>query len=94
MFSSFISLGPHCATAASMSKYGLRSFSGPFDWLVSEHIEWIFYYIENDFRDFFVFENLECYQNNLNRCRDRKSGFIFLHEERAVFSVCVWGMTN
>lgn len=26
MFSSFISLGPHCATAASMSKYGLRSF--------------------------------------------------------------------
>lgn len=33
MFDSFISLGFFCGTAASMSGHGLRSFSGPFDWI-------------------------------------------------------------
>lgn len=85
MFSNFVSLGPHCATAASMSKFGLRSWSGPFDWLITDHLKWILYYIENNFQGFFEMENLECYKNNSKRIKDRKSKFIFLHEECSIF---------
>lgn len=67
------------------AKYGLRSFSGPFDWLVSDSLEWVFHYMNNNFQDFFMLDNLESYQNNFNKCRDRESGFIFLHEESSVF---------
>lgn len=35
MFANYISLGGECFIAASMAKYGLRSFSGPFDWCIS-----------------------------------------------------------
>lgn len=38
-FVQMISLGMNCSVAASMRKYGFRSFSGPFDWVVSPFIE-------------------------------------------------------
>lgn len=31
-----ISLGWYCGTASSCSRLGLRSFSGPFDWILSD----------------------------------------------------------
>lgn len=37
-FSNFVSLGYICPVAASMSKYGLRSWSGPFDWLITKDL--------------------------------------------------------
>ncbi len=59
MFNYFISLGPTCATASSMSKYGLRSFSGLFDWLITFDFSWVLRCIETDFKDFLQQENLE-----------------------------------
>lgn len=37
-FEQIVSLGHNCPVAASMEKYGFRSFSGPFDWLGSKFV--------------------------------------------------------
>ena len=55
MFENFISLGAGCQVAASMSKFGLRSWSGVFDWLFTDRFEWILYYLENNFKGFWEF---------------------------------------
>ena len=44
MFSNFVSLGEACKVAASMSKYGLRSFSGPFDWVITRRFDMVLHY--------------------------------------------------
>ena len=51
MYNSFISLGWFCGVASSMSKYGLRSFSSPFDWYFSD-FKSVLHFIETDFIDF------------------------------------------
>lgn len=80
MFDYFISLGPACPLASSMSKYGLRSFSGPFDWLYTPSFKWVLHYLETDFKDFLLQENLERYDNYFNHFRDKLSGVRFKHE--------------
>lgn len=80
MFNAFISLGQSCKTASSMSKYGLRAFSGPFDWLISDDFQWVLRFIETDFSDFIRCDQLESYMGHPKRFKDKASGFIFLHE--------------
>lgn len=80
MFDYFISLGFTCPVASSMSKYGLRSFSGVFDWLITPDFGWVLHYIETDFKDFLLQENLERYDEYPLHFRDKQSGFRFLHE--------------
>lgn len=81
MFDYFISLGSACPLASSMSKYGLRSFSSPFDWLATPNLEWVIHYIETDFKDFLLQKNLERYDENPRHFRDKESGFRFVHED-------------
>lgn len=81
MFDAFISLGPNCGVAASMSKYGLRAFSGPFDWLVTKNFQWVLHFMETDFSDFIRCDQLESYKGYAKKFRDKTSGFIFLHEQ-------------
>lgn len=83
MFDYFVSLGMSCPTAASMSKYGLRAFSGPFDWLITEDFSQILYFIESDFDGFLQPENLELNTNGEQGFIDKSCGFIFLHERDA-----------
>lgn len=85
MFANFISLGSACQTASSMSKYGLRSWSGPFDWLVTDSLKWVLYFIENDFKDFLEKENLERFNDRPRAFQDKKSGFEFLHDYESPF---------
>ena len=85
MFSQFISLGSHCRVAASMAKYGFRSWSGPFDWLITYNLEWVLYFIENDFLDFLQIENLESHQGKETQFFDKRSGFYFLHDQEYPF---------
>ena len=59
MFDNYISLGGNCSVAASMSKYGFRSFSGPFDWCRSNFIKGIIPLLETDFQEFMLYENLK-----------------------------------
>ncbi len=80
-FDNFVSLGSKCPVASSMSKYGLRSWSGVFDWLITQDFRWVLYNIENDFESFLSKENLEMYQDNPKKFRDVKTGFVFIHEE-------------
>lgn len=80
MFSNFISLGSACLTASSMSKYGLRSWSGPFDWLVTDSLQWVLHYMENDFEDFLLRDNLERIDEYPKAFRDKVSGFVFHHD--------------
>jgi len=87
MFSNFVSLGVACPTASSMSKYGLRSWSGPFDWLVTEAFEWVLYFIENDFFGFLEKKNLERVKGSPKKFVDKKSGFVFLHDQEYPFEV-------
>ena len=81
MFDSFVSLGYCCGTASSMSQYGLRSFSGPFDWLVASNFRWILHYMETDFTDYIRRDQLESHMGFEKKFIDKVSGFIFLHEQ-------------
>lgn len=80
MFDYFISLGERCPIAASMEKYGLRSFSAPFDWLVTRNFNWVLQYLETDFSGFLLRENLEQYGEYPNYFREKQSDIWFLHE--------------
>lgn len=53
-----ISLGWFCGCASSLSKLGLRSASGPFDWYFSD-LWAVLEQIENAFKDFMRRENLK-----------------------------------
>lgn len=79
MFKNFVSLGSSCYVAASMSRYGLRSWSGPFDWLLTPSLNWVLHY-EDDFKYFLLKENLVNWQKRPEAFCDTKSGFIFLHD--------------
>lgn len=83
MFDYFISLGSVCPVASSMSKYGLRSCSSPFDWLVTQDFSWVLYHIDTDFKDFLLQKNLESCDENPYHFRDKLSNIIFLHEKES-----------
>lgn len=78
VFDNFISLGWFCGTAASMKKYGLRSFSGPFDWYFNDFYG-VLSCIENRFEDFLLKDNLQETENPKSFL-DTKYGFVFNHE--------------
>lgn len=53
-----VSLGWYCGCASSLSKLGLRSVSGPFDWYFSSYRS-VLELIETEFVEFMNRENLE-----------------------------------
>ncbi len=78
MFEKFISLGWYCGTAAAMSKLGIRSFSGPFDWYQSD-FSGVLNCLDNDFDDFLEKKNLV--QLDIEgQFKDLKHGFLYIHE--------------
>lgn len=85
MFKSYISLGWFCGTAASMSKYGLRGFSGPFDWYFSD-FSGVIQTIETDFIDFLAEANLVNTEEKPLEFDDIKYGFHFCHEIKNGYS--------
>ncbi len=79
MFKYFIPIGWYCGTAASLSKYGLRSFSGPFDWFFSD-LEGVVYFLENDFGDFLNKGNLRVVEGKPTEFKDIAHGFHYNHD--------------
>lgn len=79
MFSNFISLGWTCATASSLAKNGFRNCSGPFDWYYSE-LKGVLHFIDADFSDFLVKDNLQVLPDNPKHFVDAKYGLHFTHE--------------
>lgn len=80
MFDNFISLGSACPVAASMAKWGLRSWSGPFDWLTTSSFRWVLQCLEMDFRDFLKRENLVHIKDEPRGFMDRVNGFRYTHD--------------
>lgn len=83
MFENFISLGYYCGVAASMSKLGIRSCSGPFDWYISG-FQGVLECIENDFCDFLDVNNLKVVSNGI-AFEDKKHNFYLGHEIKVSF---------
>lgn len=79
MFNYIISLGWLCGTAGSLSKYGFRSGSDPFDWYFSE-LKSVLHFIETDFSDFLIRENLEEVPDRPLQFRDIKYNLLFNHD--------------
>jgi len=63
-----------------MSKYGLRSWSGPFDWLITDSLQWVLHFMENDFEDFLLRDHLERIPEYPKAFRDKMCGFVFHHD--------------
>ena len=78
-FDNCISLGWYCGVAASMSKVGVRDFSGPFDWYWSDFRS-VVELIDREFEDFFVRENLVADPDNPKVFEDKKYGFRCFHD--------------
>ncbi len=85
IFEDFCSLGTLCPTASSMSKYGLRSYSGVFDWLITYDFKYVLHYMENDFCGFMLKDNLARYENSPKMFYDISSKFIFMHDKEFPF---------
>ncbi len=54
-----ISLGENCLTAMVLKEFGLRQFSGPFDWIAGRGVYYRLNLILNGFHDFLLKEDLE-----------------------------------
>ncbi|MBE6963857.1 MAG: hypothetical protein E7443_04560 [Ruminococcaceae bacterium] len=80
MFEAFVSLGASCPVAAAMGRAGLRSFSGPFDWLVTRSFSSVLHFMETDFCDFLLPEHLARFPGNPRWFIDSSCDFKFLHD--------------
>lgn len=76
-----VSLGTACIVASKMENNALRLFSGPFDWIVGSS-ERVNYLIKNNFKDFFLYENLEIEGRKDRKflVRDRLNGILSVHD--------------
>lgn len=83
-YSNCVSLGWNCATASSLSRLGLRSCSGPFDWYFSSY-SGVLKQIEMNFLDFMNYDNLELDKTNERVFIDKKYGFICNHDIKKDF---------
>ena len=79
-----VSLGCNCVPASVLSRLGCRSFSGPFDWLISQY--WaVLDQIEHDFEDFLTQENHEIVEDRDHVFRDKKYEFFYCHDIKEDF---------
>ena len=76
----FISLGYFCSVAMELERFGLRSESGPFDWVISDMRGGVLQLIESHFEDFLNPQYLS--QNELyhQQYRNTKFGITFYHD--------------
>jgi len=79
MYREVISLGWFCGTASSMSRYGYRSSSTPFDWVYSE-LKGILKLIDEDFEGFMSKDNIKFVDGKPKEFIDTKYGMHFIHE--------------
>lgn len=88
-----MSLGWYCGTASALSRLGLRSVSGPFDWYFST-LDSVLKIINNRFSDFMSKENLEMVPDKPKEFIDKKYGFHCNHDveisfEQEVNDICL-----
>lgn len=74
-----ISLGFFCSTSLELDKLGLRSDSGPFDWIISD-FEGVINCIKYNFENFLEYENLLQYKGKKEYYYDKANNFHFYHD--------------
>lgn len=78
-FENVVSLGFFCSVAHDIEELGLRSCSGPFDWVWST---WngVYSAMQNEFSNYMPIENLA--QSSHENCiyADREQGIVFFHD--------------
>lgn len=79
IYNDVVSIGKSCLVASGLGKNGFRSFSGPFDWCITT-MECVVHYLETDFSDFLLRENLKIVANNPHMFYDVITGIIFSHD--------------
>lgn len=84
LFDHCISLGWFCGTASALSKLGLRSRSGPFDWCFS-YFWAVMDQIKNGFKEFMRRENLRKDEDKIKNFSDIKYGFYYNHDIKISF---------
>lgn len=80
MFQNFISLGVNYSVAHALAKYGLRSFSGPFDWCTSNFGQGVIPLMESDFAEFLSYGNLQVSEENEKVFDDVKYKINYNHD--------------
>jgi len=86
VYDAVYSLGQWCATALVLKKHGLRSSSGPFDWLLGQDVELSVYakMICSGFKGFLSESSLRCVGRNEAEhhihYRCDRTGLSFLHD--------------
>lgn len=78
-YENVISLGYFCSVAKDLERIGLRNFSSPFDWTISD-FKGVLQLIDNDFEGFFEYENLEQSSTLHQVYRDSKYNIEFFHD--------------
>ena len=84
MFEHCFSLGWSCDTACSLSRLGLRSEAGPFDWLLSDFPA-VLSQLENGFTDFMNQEHLKKIDSDPGYFYDKKYKFVGVHDIRSSY---------
>lgn len=83
MYEHIVSLGWYCGVAASMSRYGFREMSGPFDWMFSD-FEGVLHFLETSFEDFLDPNHIQII--SATRFEDDR-GLLFNHDCKSDFAL-------
>lgn len=79
MYQHVISLGHFCSVAQELERLHLRSFSGPFDWIISD-FSGVMALIDDGFADFLTPAYLCPHQTLPHIIRNQKYGISFYHD--------------
>ena len=80
-YKSVVSLGFFCGPSQELERIGLRSYSLPFDWLITEDFKVVLSLIENNFESFLQEETLEQEKEvNSKYYYDTEQGIHFYHD--------------
>lgn len=69
-----------CPIAYFLSKYRLRSFSLPFDWMMNCKLKDITHLIQSEGREFFTQIEQICVNKETREIRDKQTGIIAIHD--------------
>lgn len=75
----YISLGYFCSVALELEKYGLRSFSSPFDWCISD-FDGVILCLEEQFADFLNYDYLAQNSKEPAHYKNLKYNISFFHD--------------
>lgn len=82
-YNAILPIGESCIASYNLRVRNLQKFALPFDWLMDFKLDKFVYYLENDFKDFMLQENLALYTDipptDCEHYRDIKTNILFVH---------------